>query len=98
MIQCCSRTIIMEFCEAPKKAKIELWDYFKVFPDTLLHSMEIENVIKYSFKWSDEKIFDVKPILKIHVECKDGTIFDEKYDYTETKPTMISQNIKVMNS
>uniref|UniRef100_A0A914ZDG0 Uncharacterized protein n=1 Tax=Panagrolaimus superbus TaxID=310955 RepID=A0A914ZDG0_9BILA len=83
-------------CEAPAKARIELWDYFKVLPSVRLHWLEIEKQGEYSFRWADGKIFDVKPFLKIHVECSDGTIMDEKYDFTDAKSQNILQNVEVV--
>uniref|UniRef100_A0AC35EUG5 Uncharacterized protein n=1 Tax=Panagrolaimus sp. PS1159 TaxID=55785 RepID=A0AC35EUG5_9BILA len=91
LIECCDH---LNKCEPPKKAKIELWDYYKFFPNVLLYPLEIENSRRYSFKWTDGKVFDVKPLLKVHIQCSDGTIFDQTYDsFSNTK--QISQDIKV---
>uniref|UniRef100_A0AC34F331 Uncharacterized protein n=1 Tax=Panagrolaimus sp. ES5 TaxID=591445 RepID=A0AC34F331_9BILA len=102
-IQCCraASPIVMaisgldENCESPQKVRIELWDYFTIFPNVRLYWLDTEKSSEYSFRWADGKFFDVKPFLKIHVECSDGTVLDENYDYMDTKPKKISQDVKV---
>uniref|UniRef100_A0AC35GQG2 Uncharacterized protein n=1 Tax=Panagrolaimus sp. PS1159 TaxID=55785 RepID=A0AC35GQG2_9BILA len=86
-----------ELCYPPFKAKIELFDHSTIFPDTLLDSLTINKSDKYSFTWTDHRFFVVDPILKIFVECFDGTIFEQDYDFThlESQPKIISQNVKV---
>uniref|UniRef100_A0AC34F3K9 Uncharacterized protein n=1 Tax=Panagrolaimus sp. ES5 TaxID=591445 RepID=A0AC34F3K9_9BILA len=85
-------------CEPPIKARIELWDYFTIFPNVRLYWLDTEKKIEYSFRWADGKFFDVKPFLKIHAECSDGTVLDEKYDYMDTKPKKIKKDVEVTMS